>query len=71
MRVGVGPGVKLEGWLRWSFHPLGDAVCKVHAPYSDFVPGSSQVAAGFLVFLYLTVHNLPQRHMQAIIFSPL
>ena len=34
-----------------------------HAQYSDFGPGSSEVAVGFLVFLHLIVHNLPELHM--------
>ena len=33
-----------------------------------FAPRSSEVAFGFLVFLYL-VHNFPQLHMYTIIFS--
>ena len=36
-----------------------------------FAPGSSEVAVGFLVFLYLVVHNLPQVHMHTVVFSPL
>ena len=29
-RVGLGPEVMPEEWLRWSAHPFGGAVCKVH-----------------------------------------
>ena len=65
------PGVGPERWLRWSAHPFGGAVCRGHARYPAFASGSSEVAAGFLVFLYLVVHNLPQLYMHAVIFSPL
>ena len=27
------PGVRLEGWLRWSAHPLGGVVCRGHVQY--------------------------------------
>ena len=60
----------MEGRLRWSAHPLGGAVCRDHAQYPVFAPGSSKVAVGFLVFLYLVVHNLPQLRVYAVIFSP-
>ena len=71
MRVGVDLWVGSEAWLRWSAHPLGGAVCRVHGLYSAFAPSSSEVAVGFLVFLYLVVHNLPQLGLEAVIFSPL
>ena len=71
VRVGVCPGVGPEGWLRWSAHPLGGVVCSGHAQCPAFAPGSSEVAVGFLVFLYLAVHYLPQLRMYAVIFSPL
>ena len=70
MRVGAGPGFQLETWLMWSAHPLGAAVCRVPGWYPAFAPGSSRGAAGFWVFLYLFVHNLPQLSMQIAIFSP-
>ena len=71
MRVGAGPGVEMEGWLGWSAHPLGDAVCRDHVPHPAFAPDTSEVAVGLLVFLYLVVHNLPQLGLEAVIFSPL
>ena len=71
MRVGAGPGLRLEGWLRWSAHPLGGVVCREPVQYSAFAPDPSEVAVGFLVFLYLVVQNLPQLRMHAVIFSPL
>ena len=58
MRVGAGPGVRPEAWLRWSAHPLGGVVCRGHARYPAFAPSSSELAVGFLVSLYLLVHNL-------------
>ena len=69
MRVGAGPGVRLEGWLRWSAHPLSGAVCKVHGQYPAFAPETSELAVGFLLFLYF-VYNLPQLHMYSY-FTPL
>ena len=63
--------VRLEGWLRWSAHLLGGAVCRNYVQYPDFALDTSEVAVGFLVFLYLVVHNLPQLHMHAVIFSPI
>ena len=70
------PGARQEGWLRWSAHPFGGGVCRGHAQYPAFAPhalflGSSEVAVGFLVFLYLVVHSLPQLHTHTVIFSPL
>ena len=38
--------------------------------YLAFAPGFSEVAVGFLVFLYPVAHNLPQLHMHTAIFSP-
>ena len=65
------PGVGPEGWLRWSAHAFGGAVCRGHAQCPAFAPGSSRAAVGlFGLFLYF-VHNLPQLHMHTVIFSPL
>ena len=70
----MGPGVKLEGWLRWFSHPFGGVVCRVHALYPAFLlpaffaPVSSEVAVGFLVFLYFIVNDLLQLPMHAVIF---
>ena len=64
VRIGAGPGVRLEVWLKWSAHPFG-GIEPAFALYS------SEVAVGLLVFLYLVVHNLPQLYMHTVIFSPL
>lgn len=67
----MGPGVKLERWLRWFSHPFGGVVCRVHALYPAFLlpaffaPVSSEVAVGFFHLLV----SLPQVHMHTIIFS--
>jgi len=61
------PGVRLGGWLRWSTHPLGGAVCRGHMQYSAFAPETLFL----LVFLYHDVHNLPQLCMHMAIFNPL
>ena len=47
MRVGVCSRVRLEGWLRWFAHPLAGVLCRGHAQYPAFAPGSSKVAVGF------------------------
>lgn len=74
----MGSGIRPEGWLRWSAHPLGGNVCRVHAQYPAFASGtlffvhsSSEVAVGILVFLNLVVHNLPQLFMHIAISVPL
>ena len=46
--------------------PLGGVECRGRAQCPGFVPSSSEVA---VVFLYLVVHNLPQLHTCAVIFS--
>ena len=65
------PGVRQEGWLRWSARPLGGVERRGPAQDPAFAPGSSEVAVGFFwPFLYLVVQNLPQLCMHAVIFSP-
>ena len=44
VRVGMCPGLRLEGWLRCFAHPYGGGECKGHAQYPAFAPGSSEVA---------------------------
>ena len=53
-----------EGLFGWSAHPFGDAVCKVHVQHPAFDPSTSEVAVGFLVYLYIFVHNVPQLCMR-------
>ena len=36
-----------------------------------WLPALQKLQLGFFVFLYLLVHNLPQLHIHAVIFSPL
>ena len=50
--------------------PFGGAVCRNHAQLPASVPGSSEVAVEFWSFCIL-LNNLPQLHMQAVIFSSL
>ena len=78
VRVGVCPGVRLAGWLRWSAHPFGGVVCRGRAQYPAFAPNPlllllalQKWQLGFLGFFYLIVHNSPQLCMHAVIFSPL
>ena len=42
-------------WIRWSAHPLGGAVCRDHARYPAFAPGTWEVAAGFWPFCILFI----------------
>ena len=53
MRLGAGPAVGLEGWLRWFAYHFGGAVCRAHAQYPAVAPRSLEAAVEFLVFLYL------------------
>lgn len=50
VRVGVDEWAWQEGLLRWSAHPLGGTVCRDHAHYPAFAPGTSQVAVGLQPF---------------------
>ena len=56
-----------EGWLRWFAHPFAGVECRPDLSPTS-APSSSEVAVGFLVFLYL-VHNLQRFHRYAIILS--
>ena len=60
----------LEAWLWWFAPPSGGGVCRGHAQYPAFAPSSSEVAVGFLVFLYLVVHNLPQLACMQLLLVP-
>ena len=53
------PGVRPEGWLRCSAHPSGGVVCRGHALYPAFAPGSSEMAVGFFGLLYLLSRICP------------
>ena len=41
----------LEGWLRWSAHPLGDAMCRDHGQDPDFAAPASEMAVGLWPFV--------------------
>lgn len=74
MRVGTGPEVEPEGWLRWFAHSLV-VVCRGEAQYPGQYPpfslvSSEAVVGFFLVFLYVVVHNLPPTtHAHSYFFS--
>ena len=73
VRVWAGPGAGLEGCppLWWWWTPGAcTAPCYCSWPPS-LAPGSSEVAAGFSVSVYLIVQNLPQLHIHTVIVSPL
>ena len=53
VRAGADQWVGLEGWLRWSVHPLGGAVCREHAQYPASAPGTSEAATGLWSFCIL------------------
>ena len=72
------PGVRQDGWLRWSAHPFGGVECWGHAQYFAFAPSSSEVAVVvFFCFLFwsfcilIVVQNLPELSMHPVIFSSL
>lgn len=70
VREGVGPGVGLEWWLSWFAHPFPghvQRVCPVLCFGSQlpaFAPALQKWPLGFLVFLHLVLHNLPQLSTQ-------
>ena len=37
VRVGAGPGIRLEGWFA---HPFGRGMCRGHVQYPAFAPGT-------------------------------
>ena len=43
--------VRSEGFLQWSVHPLGGAVCKIPVQHFAFVPDTSEVAVDFGLFV--------------------
>ena len=59
VKVGCVQGPDWRGGLVYFAHCFPGGVYKEHAQYTAFTPYSSEVAAAFLVFLYLFVHNLP------------
>ena len=63
------------GWaqrrFRWSARRLGGAICRDHVQYPAFAVCTSEMSVGLQGVLYLTVHNLSQLRMCAVIFSPL
>ena len=76
MRVGLCPGIGLEGWLRWFVHLFvlsragGHVQYLAFAPYSSFfAPDSSEIAVGCILSLYLLVQNLSQLHMHIAIIQ--
>ena len=70
-----------RGWageVRCFAHLVGGAVCKGLVQYPLFafdtlflLRALQKWQLGFLVFVYLFVHNLPQLHMYPVVFSPL
>ena len=46
LSVGLGPGIRPKGWLRYSAHPSGAAECRGHAQYPAFVPDTLFFAPG-------------------------
>ena len=70
VRVGVCPLVRPEGWFRCSAHSWGNAVCRGLVQYPVCAQGSSDVAIGFLVSLYLWVQNLYHLHRTQLFVVP-
>ena len=53
------PGVRPEGWLRWSAHPSGGVECRGACSEHFFTPGSSKMAVGFFGLSVSFVENFP------------
>ena len=55
-----------RGWLRWFAHPSSGAVCRACLAFAldtlCLLPALQKWQLDILVFLYLAVQNLPQRH---------
>ena len=83
MRVGAGPGVRPQGWLRWFACPSGGAVLRGHVPYPASSPDIqfllSEDAVGFFwSFCILSIicpcwaHVLSRfSHVQLFAFLPI
>ena len=76
VRVGLCPGIGLEGWLRWFVHLFvvsnagGRVRSPAFAPYPIlFASGSSEIAVGCFWALYLLVQDLFQLHMHTVIIQ--
>ena len=67
---GVDQWVRLEGWLRRPPAPLMVLCAGTMHTALFLLPTPQKWQLSILVFLYL-VHNLPQLHTYAVIFSPL
>ena len=68
-------GIRPEEWVAWFAHAfLGGVVCRGHAQYPGFAPGSSEVALGlfvsFLVFLYLPSRICPKCPCKQLLLVP-
>ena len=61
LRVGAGPGVRPEGCLRWSAHPLGGTVFGDPRQYPAFAPNTLGMAVGILVFCILLLIIYPKQ----------
>ena len=63
-----------EDGCGWFAHRFGGGVCTFH--FTAYMHSTLLLLAvqkwqlGFLVFLYLVVHNLPQPGIHAVIFTP-
>lgn len=66
----VGPRVRAEGWLRWSAHAFGGVMCRGHAWSPAFAFSSSEVAVGFLVFLYPLANDVSQLLLCTVYLAP-
>ena len=53
------PGVRQEGWLRWSAHPSGGVECRGHAQNTPLLQAPQKWQLGFLVSLYLLLRIFP------------
>ena len=59
-----------QKWLRWSAHPLGGVVCRVHAQYPAFSPSTPEGAVGFWLFCILWLIICPNCACVQFFFVP-
>ena len=70
VRVGVCPGVGLEGWLRWFAHPLVRVSCRGRGSTLLLLQALQKWQLGFLVSLYVLSRICPNCACRQLFFVP-
>ena len=71
MRVAMGPRFGLEGWLGWSAHPLGFAVCRDHTAVPWFCSGHLRSSSWVFGLFVSCSKFVPAVFMYTVIFYSL